>query len=161
MKVKSESEVTQSCLTLCDPMDCSLPGSSVHGIFQARVLEWVAIAFSIAQFNPYQNSSGSFSGTRTNNWYRKRCSASLIIGEMPMRTTMRYHFTPARVSVIKKIRENMYGEDGEKSLAHYSECQFMQPLESTGGPSSKMEPLCDLVLLPLGSKGNENRILKR
>ena len=46
MKVKSESEVAQPCLTLSDPMDCSLPGSSVHGIFQARVLEWVAIAFS-------------------------------------------------------------------------------------------------------------------
>ena len=47
MKVKSESEVTQSCPTLSDPMDCSPPGSSVHGIFQARVLEWVANAFSI------------------------------------------------------------------------------------------------------------------
>ena len=46
MKVKSESEVTQSCPTLCDPIDCSLPGSSVHGIFQARTLEWGAIAFS-------------------------------------------------------------------------------------------------------------------
>ena len=46
MKVKRESEVTQSCPTLSDPMDCSLPGSSVPGIFQARVLEWVAIAFS-------------------------------------------------------------------------------------------------------------------
>ena len=46
MKVKSESEVTQSCPTLSDPMDCSLPGSSVHGLFQARVLEWGAIAFS-------------------------------------------------------------------------------------------------------------------
>ena len=46
MKVESESEVTQSCLTLSDPMDCSPPGSSVHGIFQARVLEWGAIAFS-------------------------------------------------------------------------------------------------------------------
>ena len=45
-KVKSEREVAQSCLTLRDPMDCSLPGSSVHGIFQARVLEWGAIAFS-------------------------------------------------------------------------------------------------------------------
>ena len=44
MKVKSESEVAQSCLTLNDPMDCSLPGSSIHGIFQARVLEWGAIA---------------------------------------------------------------------------------------------------------------------
>ena len=46
MKVKSESEVAQSCLTLGDPMDCSLPGSSAQGIFQARVLEWSAIAFS-------------------------------------------------------------------------------------------------------------------
>ena len=43
MKVKSESEVAQLCLTLSDPVDCSLPGSSVHGIFQARVLEWCAI----------------------------------------------------------------------------------------------------------------------
>ena len=46
MKVKSESEVTQSCPSLRDPTGCSLPGSSVHGILQARVLEWVAIAFS-------------------------------------------------------------------------------------------------------------------
>ena len=46
MKGKSESEVTESCPTLSDPKDCSLPGSSVHGIFQARVLEWGAIAFS-------------------------------------------------------------------------------------------------------------------
>ena len=46
MKVKSESEVAQSCPTLSDPMDCNLPGSSIHGIFQARVLEWGAIAFS-------------------------------------------------------------------------------------------------------------------
>ena len=46
MKVKSESEVAQLCLTLSDTMDCSLPGSSDHGIFQARVLEWGAIAFS-------------------------------------------------------------------------------------------------------------------
>ena len=47
MKVKSESEVAQSCPTPSDPMDCSLPGSSAHGIFRARVLEWVAIAFSV------------------------------------------------------------------------------------------------------------------
>ena len=47
MKVKSESEVTQSCPTLRDPKDCSLPGSSIHGIFQAGVLEWGAIAFSV------------------------------------------------------------------------------------------------------------------
>ena len=47
MKVKNESEAAQSCPTPSDPMDCSPPGSSVHGIFQARVLEWGAIAFSV------------------------------------------------------------------------------------------------------------------
>ena len=46
MKVKSENEVAQSCPTLSNPMNCGLPGSSAHGIFQARVREWVAIAFS-------------------------------------------------------------------------------------------------------------------
>ena len=52
MKLKSESEVDQLCLTLCDRMDCSLPGSSVHGIFQARILEWVAITFPSDLSNP-------------------------------------------------------------------------------------------------------------
>ena len=55
MKVKSESEVAQSCPTLTDPMDCSPPGSSVHGILQARVLEWVAIAFSEIIIRWYNN----------------------------------------------------------------------------------------------------------
>ena len=50
MKVKSESEVAQACPTLSDPMDCSPPGSSIHGIFQARVLKWGAIAFSGLSF---------------------------------------------------------------------------------------------------------------
>ena len=49
---KSESEVAQSCPTLCDPIDCSLPGSSVHGIFQAIVLEWIAISFSRGSSQP-------------------------------------------------------------------------------------------------------------
>ena len=54
MKVKNESEVAQSFPSLSDPMDCSLPGSSVHVIFQARVLEWVAIAFSVEFQYPFQ-----------------------------------------------------------------------------------------------------------
>ena len=54
MKVESESEVTQSCLTLSDPKDCSLPGSSALGIFQARVLEWGAISFSEVQTTKYK-----------------------------------------------------------------------------------------------------------
>ena len=57
MKVKSESDITQSCPTLSDPMDCSPPGSSVRGIFQARVLEWGAIAFS--DYFPYQSKTKS------------------------------------------------------------------------------------------------------
>ena len=52
MKVKSESEVVQSCPTLSDPMDCSLPGSSVHGIFQARVLEWNILSRLVITFPP-------------------------------------------------------------------------------------------------------------
>ena len=56
MKVKSESEVAQSCLTLSDPMDCTLPGSSVHGIFQAKLLEWGAIPFSDIYIHMYTNT---------------------------------------------------------------------------------------------------------
>ena len=68
MKVKRESEVAQSCLTLRDPVDCSLPGSSVHGIFQARVLEWVAIAFST---HPYMITGKTITLTRKQNFVSK------------------------------------------------------------------------------------------
>ena len=60
MKVKSESEVTESCPTLSDPMDCSPPGSSIQGIFQARVLEWGAIAFSAEPPYSFLNSKVTF-----------------------------------------------------------------------------------------------------
>ena len=58
-KVKSESEVAHSCPTRSDPMDCSLPGSSVHGIFQATVLEWGAIAFSATPENEKKSAMNS------------------------------------------------------------------------------------------------------
>ena len=74
---ESESEVTQSCLTLCDPMDCSLPGFPVHGVFQARVLEWVAISFS----------RGSF-------WPRDRTQVSCIAGRcFTLWATREYYIT--------------------------------------------------------------------
>ena len=60
----SESEVTQSCPTFCDPMDCSLPGSSVHGIFQERVLEWVAISFSRGSSQPRDGTRVSHTAGR-------------------------------------------------------------------------------------------------
>ena len=71
IKVKSESEVAQSCPTLRDPMDCSLPGSSVHGIFQARVLEWGAIAVSSPSIYPLLKYS-FFPGTTPNSWKQQK-----------------------------------------------------------------------------------------
>ena len=76
-KVKSESEVAQSCPTLSDPMDCSLPGSSIHGIFQARVLEWVAIAFSWVVLSLFKNPCGQAlkgSGSSWGKSPRGKCS---------------------------------------------------------------------------------------
>ena len=57
-KGESESEAAQSCPTLCDPMDCSLSGASVHGIFQARALEWIAISFSKGCFPTHESNLG-------------------------------------------------------------------------------------------------------
>ena len=64
---ESESEVTQLCPTLLDPMDCSLPGSSLHGIFQARVLEWGAIAFSTMRYDCTSNRMAIGQNTETLN----------------------------------------------------------------------------------------------
>ena len=70
---KSESEVAQLCPTLCDPMDCSLPGSSVHRIFQARVLEWVAISFSRGSSRPRDQTQVSHvAGRRFTIWATRK-----------------------------------------------------------------------------------------
>ena len=80
MKVKSESEVLQSCPTLSDPMDCSPPGSLVHGIFQARVLEWVAIAFSGLRPKTHSKEQilellvmEQFLPEKVQSWMREQC----------------------------------------------------------------------------------------
>ena len=79
MKVKIESEVSQSCPTLSDPMDCSLPGSSVHGIFQARVLEWGAIAFSRGDTLGASNSaSGNHENEKAQRQGNQACSGKLL-----------------------------------------------------------------------------------
>ena len=70
------SEVTQSCPTFCDPMDCSLPGSSIHGIFQAKVLEWVAIAFSRGSSQPRTRTHISCIGRQI--LYRLSCEGSTL-----------------------------------------------------------------------------------
>ena len=97
MKVKSESEVTQSCPTLSDPMDCSPPGSSVHGIFQARVLEWSAIAFSSA---PLQKPSKCFVAFAHSPFTRPESSlrkAALTISTSPPKTSVASH-KPSTIS---------------------------------------------------------------
>ena len=80
MKVKSESEVAQSSPTLSDPMDCSLPGSSVHGIFQARVLEWGASAFSNSLVIP----RNSYQTTTYQRKQRFHCSVSYIFSVLQL-----------------------------------------------------------------------------
>ena len=83
--MKSESEVAQSYLTLSDPMDCSPPGSSAHGIVQARALEWGAIAFS-----------------------------ALIIREVQIKTTVGYLLTSPRMAVFKRQEITSVGKDVEQ-----------------------------------------------
>ena len=146
-------------------MDCSLPGSSVHGIFQARVLEWGATAFStkwekmvtkettdkelickiykqVIQLNTRKTTNPSIKWERDQKRcfskediqmakkHMKRCSTSLVIREMQIKTTMRYCLTPVRIAIIKKSTNSKcwrgYGERG--TLLHcWWECKLIQP----------------------------------
>ena len=78
---ESESEVAQSCPTLSGPVDCSLPGSSLHGIFQARILEWVAISFSRASSQPRDRTEVSLIGGRRFNLWATRDSKTTTDGD--------------------------------------------------------------------------------
>ena len=81
---ESESEVAQSCPTLCDPVDCILPGSSVHGILQARILEWVAISFSRGSSQPRDQTWVShIAGRRFNLWATREAPKGDIISPLP------------------------------------------------------------------------------
>ena len=80
------SEVAQSCPTLCNPMDCSLPGSSVHGIFQARILEWVAISFSRGSSRPWDwTQVFCIAGRRFTIWATRACIISNLYRNFQMK----------------------------------------------------------------------------
>ena len=108
---ESESEVSQLCLTLSDPMDCSLPGSSVHGIFQARVLEWGAIAFS-----------------RLRDWTMTKCPVTLAHGTH----TLESRTSNTHEGRIWYFKIWMYS----KSRHYYTRCQWREwcwePLQAWG-----------------------------
>ena len=101
----SEGEVTQSCLTLCDPTECSLPGSSIHGIFKARVLEWVAISF--------------FKGS---SWPRDRTQVSHIVGRCFTVWATRKVSNPFSVEI------NFFQHDSIASNGIYQnyKCQYIE-----------------------------------
>ena len=95
--LKKERKCAQSCLTLCDPMDCSLPGSSVHGIFQALVLEWIAVSFSRGSSRPGDWTRVSRIVDRHFTvWATREVNRKLQI-----KTTMWYHVMPMRMAVTK------------------------------------------------------------
>ena len=103
MKVKSEREVTQSCPTIRDPMDCSLPGSSIHGIFQGRVLEWGAIAFSEGEVRQYQSKESLFlavitwlslqENSKIHPWERRVKSLLFVLLALTGSFEINIHFT--------------------------------------------------------------------
>ena len=91
-------EVAQSCLTLCDPVDCSLPGSSVHGILQARILEWVAIAFSRGSSQPRDRTRVScFAGRRFILWATREAFYGLKIS---LQSSFRFCWFPVRFTIF-------------------------------------------------------------
>jgi len=101
MTVKSESEVAQSCLTLSDPMDCSLPGSSVHGIFHARVLEWVAIAL-IQQLDSGYLSEGN-KNTNLKRYQHPHVHCSIIYNSHDMENNLITHQQMNGLKIVADI----------------------------------------------------------
>ena len=108
--VESKVNVAQSCTTLCDPMDCSLPGSSVHGIFQARILEWVAISFSRRSSQPRDQTQVShIVGRRFTVWATRDSGIAPQIKAQTLEkngwalTTADWYYKPKRVNIPWKI----------------------------------------------------------
>ena len=119
MKVKSESEVAQSCLTLCNPTDCSPPGSSVHGVFQARVLEWGTIAFSVGRHSGGKEAHGKMLHITKGKWKGKQQGdTTQHLSERPDSRTL----TAPSAGGLRATWTLFHG---------YWECKMVQPLQKT------------------------------
>ena len=105
MKVKSESEVAQSCPTLSDPVDCSLPGSSTHGIFQARVLEWGAIAFSGSFEYININTCTCFCVYALQQWLLKK-KLSILIIQYKFKKSKRNILHTLKIQYLRQNKQN-------------------------------------------------------
>ena len=124
------SEVAQSCLTLCDPMDCSLSGSSIHGIFQARVLEWTAISFSRGSSRPRNQTWVSrIAGRCFTVWATREAHAWLG----------NFYFFLLRTEVIFSIWNKNWRTD--RSHVFYGKCHFLLDLWKQVGLHSTNTPI--------------------
>ena len=125
IKVKSESEVAQSCPSLSDPMDCSPPGSSVHGIFQARVLEWDAVHEQIHSNPTYNLSLGKaqeeVSHPRTSD-NKKKCPGKRLPAYLP------FSFLSNSLSLAEVPFNHSHSQGGQKAPeCHLEELTFLVP----------------------------------
>ena len=131
------SEVTQLCPTLCDPMDCSLPGSSVHGISQARVLEWVAISFSRGPSRPRGRTKVSrIVGRRFTLWATREVTALITVVVVQLLSRVQLFVTPWMAGCQASL----------SFMIFQSLCKFMT-IESVM-QSSHLILCCPLLLLP-------------
>ena len=111
--LESESKVAQSCPTLCNPMDCSLPDSSIHGIFQARVLEWVAISFSRGSSWPSDWTRVSLIAGRRLTIWATRCKTSAVICLIPFQSLVLL----SRISLFQSTLLSLFSHSVMSTLA--------------------------------------------
>ena len=149
MKVKSESEVAQLSPTLSDPMDCSLPGSSIHGIFQARVLEWVAIAFSgywvDINSNLYLNLYMSHWIVYTKHWAAYERNKIVVPWASRRIPSKRAFYLPCLLVVLVEEKGRERGKrEKERELTKFKRC-FIKSLSFRVGvgrlcPTGQIQP---------------------
>ena len=122
MKVKSGSEVTQSCLTPSHPMDCSPPGSSVHGIFQARVLEWVAIAFGcLLATSEFIKAYNLMFLLKLGNLLMLKEKKHVIV-----RTIIKYSITSNTIKIPREANEYTHTEKHVNIFKFFLKCKYIR-----------------------------------